>query len=114
MSLEAFGVETPDVVREPATDRHDSDLTACPECGHPVGDPTTLKISGPDVLNGVLDGVLVTRAYKCERHAYDVVLPVRVGEDAPRLGGSWTTVRVRFAGGRVRHVAVPKTEVSDR
>ncbi|QCC44838.1 hypothetical protein [Halobacterium salinarum] len=40
MSLEAYGVETPDVVREPVEDRHDADLRACPECGLPVGEPT--------------------------------------------------------------------------
>ncbi|WP_232687937.1 hypothetical protein [Halobacterium zhouii] len=112
MSLEAYGVETPDVVREPADDRHDTDLKACPECGTVVGEPNTLKLDAPDVVDDVEIDTLVTRARKCDRHAYDVLLPVRVRRGAPSLGRSWTTVRVRLADQRVRPVAVPKSQVT--
>ena len=113
MSLERYGVSTPDVVRAPVDDRHNRELTACPECGTVVGEPTTRKLAAPDVVDDVQIDTLVTRAYTCERHAYDVVLPVPVGRGAPGLGPRWTTVRVRFADQRIRRVAVPKSQVTD-
>ncbi|WP_232702217.1 hypothetical protein [Halobacterium wangiae] len=113
MSLDRFGVESPDVVRAPVQDRHDKDLKACPECGQPVGEPTTLKISGPVVVDDVQIDALITRAYRCRSHAYDVVLPQRVGKGAPGYGDEWTTVRVQFADERVRHVAVPNRVIPE-
>jgi hypothetical protein len=113
LSLEAYGVESPDIVREPVEDRQNPDLKACPECGQPVGEPTTLKISSPDVVDDIQVSTLVTRAYRCTLHAYDVLLPVHVGRGAPSLGDAWTTVRVRYVDDRVRRVAVPKTEVTE-
>lgn len=113
MSLHAYGVETPSVVRKPIPDRHNDDLTACPECGRPVGDPTTLKIVAPDVVDDVQVRTFITRAYNCDAHSYPLVLPVPVGQGAPSLGDDWTTVRIRYADTGVRHVAVPKTEVHD-
>lgn len=112
MSLESFGVEAPDVVRAPVQDRHDDKIRACPECGRPVGDPTTVRIAGPDVVDDVEIGTLATRAYTCDGHAYDVVLPVTVGRDAQGLGPNWTSIRIRYADDRIRRVAIPKTEVS--
>jgi hypothetical protein len=109
VSLERYGVTPQDIVRAPVQDRHDDDdLKACPECGHVVGEPTTRKIDGPNVVDDVHLDALITRAYKCQRHGYDVLLPERVAEAAPSHGDEWTTVRVQYADGRVRHVAVPK------
>ena len=112
MSLDRYGVESPDVVRAPVDDRHNRNLKACPECGQPVGEPTTLRISAPDVVDDVEIDTLITRAYRCRRHAYDVVLPEHVGQGAPSHGPEWTTVRVRFADQRIRRVAVPKSQVT--
>jgi hypothetical protein len=113
VSLKAYGVETPDVVREPVEDHHDAELVACPECGQPVGEPTTRKVSWPDIVDDVHPSPFITRAYRCTRHAYDVLLPVRVADGAPSLGDDWTTVRVQYADERIRHVAVPKTVVTE-
>jgi len=112
VSLKDFGVRPLPVVREPARDRHDSDLRACPECGEPVGDLSTWRIESPDVVDDVSVGKLVTRGWVCDGHHYDVILPLPVTENAPTLGSSWTTVRLQFSDTRVRHVAVPKREVS--
>lgn len=111
MSLKDFGVRPLPVVREPARDRHDSDLRACPECGEPVGELSTWRIESPDVVDDVSVGKLVTRGWVCDGHHYDVILPLSVSKGAPQLGSAWTTVRVQFSDTRVRHVAVPNQEV---
>jgi hypothetical protein len=111
LSLDDYGVETPAVIRAPARDRHHSQLRACPECGQPVGEPTTLPVAAPDIVEDVNVAQFVTRAYRCNAHAYPVILPVPVAENARQLGDSWTTVRIRFTDQVARPVAVPKSVV---
>lgn len=111
MSLDEFGIAPQTILREPVRDRHDRTLKACPECGQPVGDPTTVKISNPDVLDDAELRTAVTRAYTCDAHPYDLVLPVPTDEDASNLGPPWTGVRVRLADERPHHIAIPETEV---
>ncbi|WP_254524840.1 hypothetical protein [Natrinema caseinilyticum] len=107
----------PTVVREPARDGQD--IPICPECGHPVANSKgSQRIEKPDLVHVALAGTfdeLVTFGWRCERHPYEIVLPMRVGDaDASAFVDGWTGVEIRFADEHVRHVAIPKRELSER
>ncbi|ELY97536.1 hypothetical protein C482_12974 [Natrialba chahannaoensis JCM 10990] len=114
--LRKFGVMAPTVVREPTRDR--DNIPICPECGHPV--PKTKgsqRIEKPDLVNVVLAASfdeIVTFGWCCDRHPYDIVLPMRAGgPEAGALIDGWTGVKLRFSDEHVRHVPVPEREVSE-
>ena len=115
--LGRYGVMPPTIVREPM---RDSDgLQVCPECGHPVGNSKgTQRIEKPDIVHVVLAAAfdeLITFGWACDRHPYDIVMPLRAGgADASAMVDGWTGVEIRFSDEHVRHVPVPEREVSER
>ena len=115
-NLGRFGVVPPTVVREPARDNQD--IPICPECGHPVvKSKGSQRIEKPDLVHVALAaafGELITFGWRCERHPYEIVLPMRLGgEDASAFVDGWTGVEIRFTDDHVRHVATPEREVTE-
>ncbi|SER61824.1 hypothetical protein [Natrinema salaciae] len=115
--LERFGVVSPTVVREPTRDSEG--IPVCPACSHPVvKSKGSQRIEKPDLVHVALAAAfdeLITFGWRCERHPYDIVLPMRVGgEDASAFVDGWTGVQIRFSDEHVRHVATPEREVSER
>ena len=115
--LRRFGVMSPTVVREPTRDREG--VQVCSECGHPVGrSKGSQLIEKPDLVHvalAVAFNELVTFGWSCDRHPYDIVMPMRAGgSDAGALPDGWIGVELRFSDDHVRYVAVPEREVSER
>ena len=113
--LARYGVRPPTIVREPARDSQK--IPVCSECGEPV--PQTKgpqRIHNPDVvdreLRACLDGPLVTFGYRCDRHAYEVVMPNRSDEHASAMLDGWTGVELAFADGHERYVPTPQKEIA--
>jgi len=114
--LQRYGVMPPTVVREPATDAEG--VRICAECGHPVAKTKgSHLIAKPDLIHprlAVAFDDLVTHGWKCERHPYEIVMPMRVGgSDAGAFVDGWTGVEIRFSDGHIRHIATPEREVSE-
>ncbi|SER08496.1 hypothetical protein [Natrinema salaciae] len=115
--LERFGVVSPAIVREPTRDSEG--IPVCPECCHPVvKSKGSQRVEKPDLVHVALAAAfdeLITFGWRCERHPYEIVLPMRVGgEDASAFVDGWTGVQIRFSDEHVRHVATPEREVSER
>jgi len=106
-SLRDYGVRPKTIVRQPARDRHDSTIHACAECGLPLGEPSTLRIRGPELVDDISIDTFVTRGWTCDHHGYSIVHPLPTDPAASNLSRDWTAVRIRFADGVTRHVAVP-------
>lgn len=111
MSLADFGVAPRDVLRAPTRDR--SGEVVCPECGCPLGGTKgSQRLTNPLLVDRLSISVFVTLGYRCDRHAYDVIIPLRCG--GPSAGNyppGWVGIRVEFADEVVRWVAVPEKEV---
>ncbi len=106
----------PTVVREPTRDR--DKVHVCPSCGHPVGKSKgSQRIEKPDLVHVVLAAAfdeLITFGWRCDRHPYDIVMPMRAGgSEARALVDGWTGVELRFADEHVRYVPVPEREVTE-
>lgn len=116
--LGKYGVVAPTVVRQPA--RNPDGTHICPECGHDITDSKeTHPVVSPDFASRDLvrdfDGELYVFGWRCTRHAYDVVTPVRCdGADASNLSSGWIGVRLAFADQRIRWVATPRREFDSR
>lgn len=109
--LARYGVAAQTILREPTRDRHEP-MEICPEDGQPVARSIgRQRIHHPDVVPEDVeerpDG-LETYGWRCERHGYDVVMPLEAGD--PRVPDDWPDqgVRVELADGRVREIAVPE------
>lgn len=111
MSLVDFGVAPRDVLRAPT--RTHSGEVVCPECGCPLGGTKgNQRLNNPRLVDDTEIGAFVTIGHRCDRHAYDVIIPVRCdGPTARNYPDGWQGVRVEFADGMVRWVAVPDKEV---
>lgn len=117
--LGAFGVAAQTVLREPVTDS--DGITICPECGHPVAQSRgPHEVAHPEIIEAadpeVVGDALITYGWACDRHnGYEVVTPIRVGENddsaASRLTDGWVSVRVRMADRFVRWIPAPAKEV---
>ncbi|MFP8891478.1 hypothetical protein ACLI4U_17175 [Natrialbaceae archaeon A-CW2] len=115
--LAGYGVMAPTVVREPARDT--DGIHVCAECGQPVSKSKgSQRIAKPDLIHprlAVAFDELVTFGWSCDRHPYDVVMPMHVGgENASAFVDGWTGVEIRFSDDHIRHVATPEREVSER
>lgn len=112
-TLEDFGVAARDVVRQLTTDR--DGLIVCPECGRPIGGTKgSQQLVNPELVDADELEVehFVTLGWRCEKHAYDVIIPKPCnGERARNYPAGWRGIRVRYADDLVRWVAVPEKEV---
>lgn len=113
--LGRYGVVAPTIVRTPA--RNPDGTVICPECGAGItGSKSAHRVVTPDLadhdLREALDGELLVYGWRCSRHEYDVVCPVRVrGPDAGSLQEGWTGVRMVYADQSTRWVATPEREL---
>lgn len=111
MSLADYGVAPRDVLRAPTRDH--SGQVICPECGCPLGGTKgSQRLVNPLLVDEIEIAVFVTLGYRCDRHPYDVIIPTQCkGKRAGNYPAGWVGVRVEFADGVVRWVAVPEKEV---
>lgn len=111
--LARYGVAPKTIVREPTRDRHEP-MNVCAECGAPAEGPSSQRIHHPEVVgpDRFEADVLPCYGWRCERHSYDVVMPLRAADDRSPDDG-WTGVPIGLADGRVREISVPEQEVAD-
>jgi hypothetical protein len=90
----------------------------CAECGTPIeGSKGSHVVQRPDLVSDEVADVagkrLVVFGFVCKRHTTPVVHPQPTNRYAANVndGRGWTGVRLEFADGIVRWVAVPKVEV---
>lgn len=111
--LARFGVASQTILREPTRDRRER-MEICPEDGSPVSRSIgPQRIHHPDVLPEDVEErpeQLVAFGWRCDRHSYDVVMPLPSGD--PRVPDDWPDrgVRVELADGRVREIAAREVD----